>query len=284
MAMNGGTTSDSTQTAGSARAAGDGTRATDGSTMTVKELAEMAGVSARTLRYYESIGLLHPARTETGWRIYNEGDARSLAQVLAMRACGLPLSTIRRLCSSKDVDLLATLREHLAVLQRQQASTTDALRRTRAAIHAIERMRDMTTEESFAEMKREGLRQFEETYGAEARERYGSDAIDAANERMMNLTKDEWDAKELLEEAIKVQLRIARATDDPTSPEAAELVSMHRRWITIHWGPGYDTATYLALVRGYLADPRFMKHYDSAAGEGATEFLVQAVEAANHEG
>ena len=116
----------------------------------------------------------------------------------------------------------------------------------------------MTTEDSFEAMNREGLQQFEETYGTEARERYGNDAIDASNERMMNLTRDEWDAKELLEEAIKVQLRLARATDDPSSPEAAELAA-----------------------HGYLADPRFTKYYDDAAGVGATEFLVQAVEAAN---
>lgn len=43
----------------------------------------------------------------------------------------------------------------------------------------------MTTEDSFEAMKREGLQQFEETYGTEARERYGNDAIDASNERMM---------------------------------------------------------------------------------------------------
>ena len=108
----------------------------------------------------------------------------------------------------------------------------------------------MTTEDSFEAMNREGLQQFEETYGTEARERYGNDAIDASNERMMNLTRDEWDAKELLEEAIKVQLRLARATDDPSSPEAAELAAMHRKWITVHWGPGFDTATYLALAHG----------------------------------
>lgn len=249
-------------------------------TMTVKELADMAGVSARTLRYYESIGLLSPTRTEAGYRLYDESDARKLAHVLAMKACGLPLGTIKRLCS-QDASLLATLKNHLAVLQKQQNSTADALRRTQAAIDAIERISPMKAKESFEEMKREGLDKFEETYGQEARERYGSKAIDEANERMMSLTRDEWDAKELLEEAIKVQLRLAMATNDAASEEAAELARMHRRWITIHWGPDYAIDTYLALVRGYLADPRFVRYYDAAAGEGATEFLVQAVEAAN---
>lgn len=54
---------------------------------------------------------------------------------------------------------------------------------------------------------------------------------------------------------------------------------MHERWIAIHWGTGYGKDAYLGLVRGYLADPRFVEYYDSAAGEGATDFLVSAVEA-----
>ena len=96
---------------------------------------------------------------------------------------------------------------------------------------------------------------------------------------MMALTRDEWDAKELLEESIKVQLRLAMATGDAESPESQELVRMHKRWIGIHWGEGFAEEAYLGLVQGYLADPRFISYYDSAAGEGATAFLAQAVEA-----
>ncbi|MEI3377142.1 MAG: TipAS antibiotic-recognition domain-containing protein [Coriobacteriales bacterium] len=139
----------------------------------------------------------------------------------------------------------------------------------------------MSTKDSFEMMKEQGLRDFESTYGAEARELYGDDAIDASNARMMDLTKDEWDAKELLEEAIKVQLRLAMATGNPEGEEARELAHMHERWISIHWGVGYEPEAYLGLVDGYLKDPRFVKYYDSAAGEGATELLVQAVHAAH---
>ncbi len=247
---------------------------------TVKEMAALAGVSARTLRYYESLGLLHPLRTEAGYRLYGEEDAKRLAQVLAMRSCGLPLATIQRICSGDAQGILPMLKDHLATLEKQRGSTEAALGRTEAAIAALERMEPMSTEDSFQQMKREGLARFEEEYGQEARSLYGDDAIQASNERMMALTKDEWDAKELLEEAIKVQLRIAQAAGNPAGEEAQELVRMHRRWITIHWGPGYSEEAYRGLVHGYLADPRFVKYYDSAAGEGATEFLVSAVEAA----
>ncbi len=272
---------------------------------TVKEMADLAGVSARTLRYYESLGLLHPARSEADYRLYSEVDAKRLAQVLAMRSCGLPLATIKRICADsvdagsadagsaadtkgsqgsmapKDAttSILSTLKHHLATLEKQRDSTAAAIDRTKAAIAALERMEPMTTEDSFQQMKREGLARFEEEFGQEARELYGNDAIEASNERMMALTRDEWDAKELLEEAIKVQLRLAMATGDAASEEACELARMHRRWITIHWGEGYSLEAYRALVHGYLADPRFVKYYDSAAGEGATEFLVQVVDA-----
>ena len=99
----------------------------------------------------------------------------------------------------------------------------------------------------------------------------------------MALTKDEWEAKELLEDAIKVQLRIALQTQDPQSEAAQELARMHEKWIAIHWGNGYEEQEYLGLVQGYLNDPRFVSYYDSAAGEGATEFLVQAIESAHEQ-
>ena len=246
----------------------------------IKEMATLAGVSARTLRYYESLGLICPARTESGYRLYGENDAKAIARILAMRSCGLPLEAIRRLHDAAEDDLLVTLRSHLAVLGERHASTEAAMKKTQAAICALERMNDMNAQDSFEEMKRQGIDRFEETYGAEARALYGDAAIDASNERMMGLTQDEWEAKELLEDAIRVQLRLAMATRDAASEEAQELARMHRKWITMHWGPDYELETYKALVRGYAADPRFTRYYDSAAGEGATQFLINAVDAA----
>lgn len=246
---------------------------------TIGQLAEQSGVSARTLRYYEDIGVLAPQRGRNGYRLYGPRDERRLAQVMAMRACGLPLATIARLVQDPGASVHEALRDHLRTLRAQGESLRAAMRRTQAAIDALERMDNMKTEDAFEELKRQGREGFEREYGQEARERYGSDAIEEANARMMALTRDEWDAKELLEESIKVQLRLAMATGDAESPEAQELARMHERWIGIHWGTGYAEEAYLGLVRGYLDDPRFVSYYDGACGEGATEFLARAVEA-----
>lgn len=96
---------------------------------------------------------------------------------------------------------------------------------------------------------------------------------------MMALTKDEWDAKEQLEESIKVQLRRAMAEGNPRGEAATTLASMHERWIRIHWGESYSREAHLDLVRHYTADPRYREYYDGAAGDGALEFLIEAIEA-----
>lgn len=246
--------------------------------MSIGELADRSGVSTRTLRHYESVGLLMPARSDNGYRTYSPADAKRLAQIQAMKLCGLPLATIRMLLADPKSNLHDALSDHLKNLYIQGKTLNDLIAHTTAAIEAIERIEKMDTMDAFEKMKAQGLQDFEDTYGTEARSLYGDDAIDAANERMMSLTQSEWDAKELLEESIKAQLRLAMEKGDAAGDEAKELARMHERWITIHWGQGYSKDAYLALVRGYLADKRFVKYYDSAAGDGATEFLVRAVE------
>lgn len=252
---------------------------TAGRRYSVGQLAQMAGVSARALRHYEDMGLLEPARTESGYRTYGPRDARRLAQILAMRACNLPLTTIRHLLGDPQANLRETLGSHLGTLRAQEKSLTEAIARTEAAIAAIEGIENMDDEKRFEAIKAKGLREFEEAYGAEARRRYGDANIDAANERIMSLTRDEWDAKDLLEELIKVQLRLAVASGDPRGDEAAELAHLHARWMRIHWGEAYDSGAHLQLVRGFLDDPRFKDYYEAAAGDGAARFLVRAMEA-----
>ena len=259
---------------------------------TIGQMAEASGVSVRTLRFYEEKGFLSPVRAESGYRLYSERDGQRLAQIVAMRSCGLPLATIARLLgcapesestrlAAREADLRQALVDHLRSLRAQGKSLEAAAQRTQAALDAVERIQGMKPNDAFEELKRQGLESFEREYGEEARQRYGADAIEQSNARMMAMTRDEWDAKELLEESIKVQLRLAMATDDPASPESRELARMHERWVAVHWGQGYQEAAYLGLVRGYLADPRFVSYYDTPCGQGATEFLVKAVEAAH---
>ena len=245
----------------------------------IGELAKLAGISARTLRLYEEMGLVVPARAANGYRSYSAADARRLAQVLSMKECGLPLSVIGELLGNDSGDdLEAALTSHLARLHEQRTHLEEAIRQTKAAMERIERMKNMTAEQAFEDMKRKSVKRNETRYGAEARRRYGDLAVDESNARMLGMNKWEWDEKEALERDILVQLAAATATGDPCGEAARRLIFMHRRWISLHWGAEPTREQYVGLAQSYLADSRFTRYYDDAAGEGATAFLVRAME------
>ena len=121
----------------------------------------------------------------------------------------------------------------------------------------------------------------ERRYGIEARERYGDEAVDAANERLLGMDSETWESKEQLEQAIIDQLRAAMAAGDPAGTAGERVARMHAEWIRMQWSEGaYSPAAHVALAQGYLADERFISYYDKRAGEGATRFLAAAIEAA----
>lgn len=76
---------------------------------TIHELAELAGVSTRTLRWYDQIKLLRPYRTgENGYRYYSGDEVDRLQQILFYRAIGVELAEIRKLLD--DPSLIGWLR------------------------------------------------------------------------------------------------------------------------------------------------------------------------------
>lgn len=244
----------------------------------VKQLADMAGVSSRTLRYYDQIGLLCPRRAANGYRVYGRAEVRRLQHILLLRSCDMPLTTIGRVLEDPDFQLSQALCDHLRDLCRQRSHLDRAIAAAQAALEGLEQFTAMSDQEKFKQLKRQSVQQFEEEYGEEARCLYGDNAIDQANERMLAMSQRAWDLKEELEERIKVRLAAALAAGDPTSPAAREVAEMHAQWIRIHWGEGaYSPQAHCALVQGYLADPRFIDYYDSAAGPGATEFLRDVI-------
>lgn len=241
---------------------------------TTKQLADMAGISARTLRYYDQIGLLVPEREENGYRSYGPSEVRRLQHILLLRSCGVPLQTVEEALDQADFSLSAMLTEHLSTLQKQRSDLEKTIATVRRVVAGLGGFEEMDDNQRFEEIKKQSIEQFEEEYGEEARKLYGDEAIDASNERMLSMSKPAWDAKEELEQRIKDNLAVAMATGDPSSPESRMVAGMHQQWIKVHWGEdAYTPEAHVSLAEGYLADPRFVEYYDSAAGEGATEFL-----------
>ncbi|MEL7069606.1 MAG: MerR family transcriptional regulator [Cyanobacteria bacterium J06581_3] len=88
----------------------------------VGELAKQTGLSIRTLRYYDEIGLLVPShRTEAEYRLYSEEDIARLQQILSLRQLGFALKEIRECLENPDFSLPNAINLHLARLQEQMA-------------------------------------------------------------------------------------------------------------------------------------------------------------------
>ena len=122
------------------------------------------------------------------------------------------------------------------------------------------------------------VRESEQKYGAEVRRKYGDEAMDESNKKLLAMDDATWNTKEELEALIAEGLKAALTTGDPAGPEAQHVCQLHEQWIRMHWADNaYSRGAHLSLAYGYLADQRFMDYYETRAGQGATQFLVDAL-------
>nr|MDQ3327375.1 heavy metal-responsive transcriptional regulator [Chloroflexota bacterium] len=92
--------------------------------MRIGELAQLAGVNPRTLRYYERIGLLTPSsRTEAGYRVYSPGDADRLAFIRRAQSVGLSLAEIADVIALRDTGTVPC--RHVRALAEAKVSEID---------------------------------------------------------------------------------------------------------------------------------------------------------------
>jgi DNA-binding transcriptional MerR regulator/uncharacterized glyoxalase superfamily protein PhnB len=95
--------------------------------LTIGEVAVRTGLTQRTLRYYEDLGLLEPSRTDGGRRTYAAADLDRLYRIRLQRSLGTPVAEV-----TPDTDLLAVARRHLADLDERLAETARERERVRA--------------------------------------------------------------------------------------------------------------------------------------------------------
>lgn len=119
----------------------------------VGELARAAGLSIRTVRYYDQIGLLAPSRrSPSGHRLYDDTDVQRLFRIRLLRRAGLPLADISRALDEPGWDLRHAMLAHLDLLDRQQAVGAALRRRLTAMVDATDPRRSPTTSPSTTQL------------------------------------------------------------------------------------------------------------------------------------
>lgn len=245
---------------------------------TVQKLARIAGVSPRTLRYYDEIGLLRPARaSQSGYRLYGPAEVDRLQQILLHRQLGLELSDIARALDDPGFDRLAALENTRRALVERRTHLNALIANVERSIKAHQGGYIMTDTEKFEGMKKQLIEDNEHQYGTEIRANYGDEAIDASQKRFAGLSQADYHAMQALATRILDALAAAvRNGCDPCGSTGEELTRMHRRWLGYTWGQ-YSVQAHVGLAQMYIADSRFTQYYD-AATPGCAQFLCSAIE------
>lgn len=246
---------------------------------TVKGLAQLSGVTPRTLRWYDREGLLRPARlTPAGYRIYGPEEVDRLQQILFYRALGLGLSAIRSLLDDPAYDRQTALQSHLRELKARRAQLDSLILTVQKTLQDEKGGTRMSDREKFECFKSRLLQEHETAYGAEVRARYGDQEADRAYARLSALTWEEYRSWEALGDRIRSELAGAvRAGDDPAGAAGAALAELHREWLNFSWEV-YSPQAHRGLAALYTEDPRFTAYYDKEL-PGCAAFLRAAVEA-----
>ncbi len=242
----------------------------------VNKLAKLAGVSTRTLRYYDQIGLLSPRRiSSNGYRVYGRKEVDLLQQILFYRELGLPLDEIKSIVWSKDYDSIAALQGHLSTLKAKKKQIELLITNVEKTIAASKGKIIMSDKEKFEGFILKMVEKNEKQYGKELREKFGNDIINASNAKLMGLTAERYEKVQELSRQINDSLKTAFEQGDPSSELAQKVCALHKEWLEYYWNH-YSKEAHLGLARAYVDDPRFRKYYDAIA-VGCAEFLYNAI-------
>ena len=217
---------------------------------TVKQLSNLAGVSTRTLHYYDEIGLLKPTTVEgNGYRRYGEQAVYQLQQILFYKELGLSLDKIREIIGRPDFNLLQALEQHKSALRGRQEHLIrliETVDRTISHLKGKSKTNDQKLFEVFSEDQ-------QKEYEKEAAERWPVTYKESAR-RWKSYT--DADKKRIGEEGEAVYRDLVAALDqDPGSESVQKIVARWHQHLRYFYEP--DGELLRGLGHMYVDDPRF---------------------------
>jgi len=224
---------------------------------TVSEVARLAGVSVRTLRHYDAIGLLPPGHVApNGYRYYGRAELLRLQRILLLRELDVPLQAIGRILAEQDDEITALRnhREQLVQERRRLDAVIGSVDRTLESLSGDDSVGD---DEFFA-----GLSAGRSRLQLDLTERFGPE-VGASFEAAVRAT-DGWtreDYERMGDEGRRLLLRLSAARTrgvEPDAPEALELMELHYQGVYDLWQADATGYYRLADVLMENADQRAM--------------------------
>lgn len=277
--------------------------------MTVKEIAELTGISARTLHYYDEIGLFVPtSKSEAGYRLYDDKALETLQQILFFREFDIPLKEIKAVMENPDLDrnqILQMQRKMLMVkkerIERLIASIDDILKGdNRMDFTVFDETEIYTMYDSLVEqMNDEQKKIFIEHYGSleSFKEHFLKNAATEKVQKSFAKIVEWYGSKESALEATKtslgsevmtayqkrignIQKKLASKIGmDVNSFEVRELIGEYDFVAKQLYQMDDVTKLMLEIAKVYRSDSEAKAGVDSVYGTGFASYMGEAIEA-----
>jgi DNA-binding transcriptional MerR regulator len=237
---------------------------------TVKQLSRLAGITPRTLHYYDEIGLLKPSRVgDNGYRYYGEEALVRLQQIMLYRELDMPLENIKAIMGRRDFELLSALEDHKSELHKRVVRIERLIATVELTISHLKGKNKMSQKQYFEGFSEEQQAEYEK----EAMQMYDPETVKAANKKWKGYTDAE--KQRIGEEGNAVYGDFLLAMPKgPASPEAQACVARWRRHIEYFWVP--NEAQLVGLAESYTDESRFKANFDKIHPDLAA-FVLEAV-------
>lgn len=239
---------------------------------TVKQLSEIAGVSVRTLHYYDEIGLLKPEYYgENGYRYYGEEALLRLQQILFFKELDFSLREIKEILDKPDFDMLGALEAHRKLLVSKVERLNQLIATIDKTIRNMKGELDMEKNEYFGGFSEEQI----EKYRQEARKLFGKEVVAESEQRVRQFSPEKM--RQLQQEFDSIITTIRAHMDRGYDhPEVQRQVARLHEWLNHYYDCSY--ATLLGVGRLYKEHPDFVAMYQARYQvQGLPEFLYQAI-------
>jgi len=241
-----------------------------GMSYTVNKLSKLAGVSVRTLHYYDEIGLLKPdAIRSNGYREYGDQAVLKLQQILFYRELDLSLEEIKAMVSRPDFDPVAALEAHRVSLQGRAARLERLIQTVDDTLLHMKGLKEMSPKQLFTAFSDEE----QEKYAKEAEQMYDPTIVKESNRKFKALSTAE--KQRIFDEGNQIYAdMVAAMPKGAASPDVQAIVERWRKHMDYFWTPNLEQL--LGLAEMYNADARFKANFDKIDPRLA-EFMKEAV-------
>ena len=239
--------------------------------MNTNEVADLTGISIRTLHHYDKIGLLRPGRNpENDYREYGDADLDRLQQILLFKECGFPLSQIKMLMERPDFDREKAFELQKKYLLQEKKRIGLMLKTLEQSVKSVRGEIVMSQKDKF-----KGFDFNENPYEEEARQLWGDQVVDLSSKSIAARTPEERQTMAAEMDDLFAGLAGIRHEDPGSSNVQEAMAAMYDRFNS-NFGGHYTPEAFAGVGQLYITDERFTANVDQY-GKGLSAFLAKAM-------